>query len=263
MKKNIDLIKFYDSVYRKGEKKHYTKLLFKQSKQTLPIDEFEVLHSTNWKAKTVLDVGCGTGLMASEIAKAGASQVTGIDFSPDAIATANQEHSHPNLIYKVEDIKKHKGSYDIIISLGTLEHMDRPFEILKILKKHLNPGGIVIITSPNWSNPRGYILQTLRFLFNAPITLADLHYLTPIEFENWAERLGMKLNWKTFDFDWAQGEKLIKDFKRRLPNVLRDMGITDKNKEIKDFIDWIKNHILTLRHDDAWSGATGLYIFKK
>lgn len=263
IKKNKDLVGFYDAVYKKGENKHYTKLLFKKGSNLLPIDESEVLSALDWKGKTVLDVGCGTGLMASEIAKAGAKKVIGIDFSSDAISTAQSNHSRENLSYRVENIKKHKGSYDIVISLGTLEHMDKPFEILKLLKKHLNPGGIILITSPNWSNPRGYILQTLRFLFDAPITLADLHYLTPIEFEIWAKKLNMKLAWKTFDFEWAQGEKLLKDFKRRLPNVLRDIGITGKEKEIKNFIEWIKNHILTLRHDDAWNGATGLYIFTR
>lgn len=262
MKKNKDLISFYDSVYKKGEKKHYTKLLFRTSTK-LPIDEHEVLHALSWKNKTVLDVGCGTGLMADVIAKAGAKKVVGIDFSPDAIATAKKEHARPNLDYRVEDIKKHKDRYDIVISLGTLEHMDTPLEILKLIKKHLNPGGTIVITSPNWSNPRGYILQTLRFLFDAPITLADLHYLTPIEFEAWAKKLNMKLAWKTFDFEWAQGEKLIKDFTRRLPNVLRDMKITGKEKQIAAFIKWVQDHVLTLRHDDAWSGATGLYIFKK
>lgn len=262
MRKNKNLIQFYNTVYKRDEKKHYTKLLFKTNTK-LPIDEHEVLHALPWKNKTVLDVGCGTGLMADVLAKAGAKKVVGIDFSPDAIATAKKEHAHPNLDYRVEDIKKHKGSYDIVISLGTLEHMDKPLEILKLIKKHLNPGGTIVITSPNWSNPRGYILQTLRFLFDAPITLADLHYLTPIEFEAWAKRLNMKLKWKTFDFEWAQGEKLIKDFTRRLPNVLKDMKITGKEKQIASFIKWIQDHVLTLRHDDTWSGATGLYIFKK
>src|SRR3989338_5044174 len=212
MKKNKDLISFYDGVYKKGEKKHYSRLLFKKNKSGLPIDESEVLKAHNWKNKTVLDVGCGTGLMAAEIAKAGAKKVVGIDFSPDAITVAKTEHQHPNLEYEVEDVQKHRDTYDIAISLGTLEHMDKPLEILKLLKKHLNPKGVILITSPNWSNPRGYILQTLRFLFNAPITLADLHYLTPIEFEAWAKKLQMKLSWKTFDFEWAQGEKLLKDF---------------------------------------------------
>ncbi len=261
MRKNKDLIGFYDSVYRRGEKKHYTKLLFRE-KARLPIDEVEVRKAIKWKGKTVLDVGCGTGLMAALAARSGAKKVVGIDFSRDGIRQASSAYMAPNLEYRVEDVKNHRGRYDIIMSLGTLEHMDKPLAALKLFKKHLKPRGLIIITSPNWANPRGYMLQTLRFLFDAPITLADLHYLTPIEFEGWAKALNMKLTWKTFDFEWAQGSKLIKDFSRRLPNVLSDMGLRHKEKEIKNFIHWIKDHVLTLRHNSKWSGATGLYVFK-
>ncbi len=262
MKKNKDLEKFYDKVYLKGERKHYTKLLFGK-KQTLPIDEAAVAKSVSWKGKTVLDVGCGTGLMAFEAARRGAAKVVGIDFSPEAIRAAKETYRLPNLEYRVENVARHKGRYDIIMSLGTLEHMDNPLAILRLLKRRLAKNGAIVITSPNWSNPRGYILQTLRFLLDAPITLADLHYFTPLEFEDFAKKLKMNLTWKTFDHDWSQGEKLIKDFKRRLPNVLRDIKITGKEKEIAAFLQWIEKHILSLEKPTKRTGATGLYIFKK
>lgn len=257
---NTSLATFYDKVYRKGEKKHYTKLLFGK-KQALPVDEAEVAKALSWKGKSALDVGCGTGLMAFEAARRGASKVVGIDFSPEAIRAAKEKYRHPNLEYRVENIGRHKGRYDIIMSLGTLEHMDDPLATLRLLKRRLNQGGAIVITSPNWSNPRGYILQTLRFLFDAPITLADLHYFTPIEFAEFAEKLNMELKWKTFDQDWAQGPKLLKDFARRLPNVLRDMKITGKEKEIAAFLQWIEKHVVGLEKPTEWNGATGLYIF--
>ena len=99
MKKNTDLISFYNSVYKKDENRHYTKLLFK-TKTKLPIDEHEVLHALNWKNKTVLDVGCGTGLMADVIAKAGAKRVVAIDFKPPAIKTAQEARKQPKLLYQ-------------------------------------------------------------------------------------------------------------------------------------------------------------------
>lgn len=123
--------------------------------------------------------------------------------------------------------------------------------------------GSLVLTSPNWLNPRGFILQTLYQLFDAPITLADIHYLTPVEYGQFAKKLGMNLNWQTFDFNWAHGPKLIKDFKRRLPNVFRDMKITNKKRQIKHFIRWIETHILPFDHTQNWSGATGLYLLTK
>jgi len=80
------------------------------------------------------------------------------------------------------DVRKIVEKFDRIVSHGTLEHMDDPLSTLRFFKSHLNPKGQIIITTPNWTNLRGHILMTLWYLFNAPITLADLHYFTPRDF---------------------------------------------------------------------------------
>jgi 2-polyprenyl-3-methyl-5-hydroxy-6-metoxy-1,4-benzoquinol methylase len=260
--KNKQLKQFYDGVYRKGEKRHYTKLLFKKG-MALPIDEQVVLQAVTWKGKTVLDVGCGTGLMCKLAVEAGAKHVTGIDFSPTAIAAAKAIRKHSNLEFKTAHLFAQKGHYDIVMALGTLEHIDEPLKALRRMKNLLAPGGTIVITSPNWTNPRGYILQTMRFLFAAPITLADLHYLSPIEFEGWARKLSMRLTWNTFDHDWSQGEKLLQDFSRRIPNVMRDIGQPVTDKQVKDFLLWLRGHLLPLCRKEKWNGAVGLYIFNK
>ena len=55
------------------------------------------LKELSWKNKKVLDVGCGTGLFAHSVAKAGAKNVLGIDFSLEAINLAKETHKHKNL----------------------------------------------------------------------------------------------------------------------------------------------------------------------
>jgi len=253
--KNTSLKKYYNSVYVKGEKKVYT--------DTGNSEVYETLKQLNWKNKKVLDVGCGTGLFSYLVAKKGA-KVLGIDFSKEAISIAQKKYSNENLLYKNIDIKNlKKDKFDIIVSLGSLEHMDEPLEILKIFKKNLEPKGKIIITSPNWTNPRGYMLIILYFLFNAPITLADLHYLTPIDFKNWGKKLNMKLKWNTFDNSWGNGDILIKDFKRRIPNILSDMKIDVERKKINDLLKWIKKNISEFDNELPHSGATGIYIYSK
>lgn len=263
--KNKDLRRFYTQVYaKKGEEKHYTKLVF-GTRSLLPNEEREVISELSWKGKSVLDVGCGTGLICSEIAKRGAANVLGIDFSEGGIDEAQRLHKHPVLEYRRESLTAHyakRKKYDVIISLGTLEHMDGPLQALKMMAKMVKRGGHLIVTCPNWTNPRGYILQTLRCLFDAPITRADLDYLTPIEFQDWSKKIGMDLSWRTFDHDWAHGERLIKDFKKRLPAVLRDAKLPNSKKNVTLFISWIGSHILPLDHTTPFSGATGLYHFK-
>lgn len=250
---------FYDEVYIKGEEKHYTKYVL----QGTPTSETnEILKQLNWKSKSVLEVGCGTGLFASSVAKKGAN-VLGIDFSKKGIEIAKKKYQMSNLQFLHQDVKNIKGKYDVIVSIGTLEHMDDPLKTLKLMKKHLKPKGKIIITSPNWSNPRGYMLLTLFYLFNAPITLVDLHYFTPLDFEKWAKKLDMKLKWKTFDRSWGHGELLAKDLKRRIPNVLSDSKLPKNKKNIDAFIKWIKTNVITLDNSLPHSGALGLYLLSK
>ena len=158
-------------------------------------------------------------------------------------------------------LSKIKEKFDVIVSNGTLEHMDDPLKMLKLFKKCLNPKGCIIITSPNWTNPRGYMLLTLWYLFKAPITLADLDYFTLIDFQNFDKKLGMKLIWKTFDRSWSAGDVLISDFKKKLPNVLHDIRLPSNEKQIDSFVQWIKTNITPLNNDLPHSGATGLYVF--
>lgn len=256
-KKNIKLKKFYDKVYRKGEEKHFTNLITMGKTS----EEYSsILKEIKWRNKKVIDVGCGTGYFAYQVAKRGGN-VLGIDYSEEAIRIAKERYQHPNLVYKKIDVsKKIIEKFDVVVSIGTLEHMDNPFLMLKKLKKSLKQGGKIIITSPNWLNPRGYVLLTLYYLFNAPITLADLHYLTPIEFEKWAGQMNMKIKWKTIDKSWGHGEILVKDFKRRIPNVLKDSNLQVSKKNISNLINWIQSHVVTMDNDLPHSGATGLYV---
>jgi 2-polyprenyl-3-methyl-5-hydroxy-6-metoxy-1,4-benzoquinol methylase len=257
MTKNQNLQDFYDNVYKNDEKKHFTNLVIKG---TVSEESHEIIKETSWKSKKVLDVGCGTGFFANSAAQKGAN-VLGIDFSEQAIKIAKKKYKKTNLKYKQMDVKDISEKYDIIVSIGTLEHMDEPLKILKLFKKHLNHKGKIIVTSPNWTNPRGYMLMTLLFLFDAPITLADLHYQTPIDFIKYSKKLNMSLKWRTIDKSWAHGDILIKDFIKRLPNVLRDTNLPCKSKNIKNLIDWIKNNVVAFDNSQPHSGATGLYVF--
>ncbi len=262
MKKNKDLRRFYDGVYKKGERRHYySKRAL--SEDALSNEDREVIKAMAWRGKSVLDVGCGTGRACHEIAARGAKRVVGIDFSAAAIAKARARPARDNLEYRVEALAAHKGRYDMVISLGTLEHTDDPYAVLQDFKDRLHRGGAIILTCPNWTNPRGYVLQTLLRLFDAPITLADLHSLTPIEFIAWAKELNMQLTWHTFDHDWAHGERLIADLTQRLPNVLRDAKLPHKKKNVAGLIEWLELHVLPLDHTSTFSGATGLYLFEQ
>ncbi len=260
MRKNDQLQKFYDGVYKKGERQHYTQFRLQEGELT---EEFKAVMSLeNWEGKTVLDVGCGTGDMCALITNAGAAKVIGVDYAESAIEEAKQKYQADHLEFVCKKYEEIEGTFDVIISLGTLEHMDSPLATLKKLKSMLNPGGSLIMTCPNWLNARGYILQTLQFLFNAPITLADIHYLGPVDFIEWAKELEMDLDWQTVDYEWGSGMKMVKDLERRLPNVARDAGWNVKLEQIKAMLEWLEKKVVPFKQEEKHAGAAGVYHLK-
>ncbi len=160
MKKNKELKSFYDRIYEKGERKHYTPKLALSATE-LPVEDREVINTMSWRGKTVLDVGCGTGRACYEIAQRGAQRVVGIDFSEAAIARARARPMRDNLEYHVQDLAAHRGRYDVVIAIGTLEHTDDPYATLKSLKRRLNKnmrgggGGEDRIDLPELDEPSG------------------------------------------------------------------------------------------------------------
>jgi len=260
MKKNTDLKAFYNGVYKKGERDHYT--YFRLQQGDMPEEFSAVFALIPWKNKDVMDAGCGTGDMCALIANAGAKSVLGVDFAESAIKEAQEKYQAPNLEYSCINVDEITKTFDVIISNGTLEHMDDPLGTLASWKKKLNPGGSLILTSPNWLNPRGYMLQTLWHMFRAPITLADLHYLTPLNFEEWGKELGMTLEWSTVDHEWGGGQKMVEDFKKRLPNVARDAEWNIPQKQIDEFLEWIENYSVPFLGNAKHEGAVGVYHFQ-
>lgn len=99
-----------------------------------------------------LDIGCGTGEFIQYLKKNGFDPV-GIEPSADAAIIAGSKNLE---VYNlnVEDFpsrckSKTSDTFDIVTLINVLEHVPDPANIVKIVKKILNPGGIVCIRVPN------------------------------------------------------------------------------------------------------------------
>jgi 2-polyprenyl-6-hydroxyphenyl methylase / 3-demethylubiquinone-9 3-methyltransferase len=102
---------------------------------------------------TLLDVGCGAGIVSEPISKLGA-KVTAIDASERNILVAKQhakqsgvDVNYQNLL--PEEIASTGQTYDIVMSLEVIEHVANPDVFLNILVSLVKPGGVLVIGTIN------------------------------------------------------------------------------------------------------------------
>lgn len=87
----------------------------------------------------VLDIGCGNGELAFDIAKK-AREVVAVDIDPKKISVAKSKYIGVNIFYKVADATRDLADekFDIIMLSNVLEHIDHRVEFLKNIKPLAN-----------------------------------------------------------------------------------------------------------------------------
>ncbi len=107
------------------------------------------------KEDRALDLGCGTGLSTFMLSKE-LRDVVGVDISLIFIKIAQEKHQAPNIEFKCADILNlpfADGSFDIVSSFLTLEHIYDVAGALSEMVRVAKPGGLVIVLAPNLLSP--------------------------------------------------------------------------------------------------------------
>ncbi len=102
---------------------------------------------------SLLDVGCGAGIVSEPMARLGAT-VTAIDASEQNILIAKKhaENSGLEIDYRhalPEDIEEAEQKFDIVMSLEVVEHVADAGVFLDILSTFVKPGGVMVIGTLN------------------------------------------------------------------------------------------------------------------
>ncbi|MGO1295867.1 MAG: bifunctional 2-polyprenyl-6-hydroxyphenol methylase/3-demethylubiquinol 3-O-methyltransferase UbiG [Vibrio sp.] len=104
--------------------------------------------------KTILDVGCGGGILAESMAKEGAD-VTGLDMGkePLEVARLHALETGTQLSYiqsTIEDhAKTHRHHYDVVICMEMLEHVPDPQSVITACCELVKPEGDVFFSTLN------------------------------------------------------------------------------------------------------------------
>lgn len=178
-----------------------------------PNSEFKPLHEINplrldyidqlsgLAGKTVLDVGCGGGILSEGMAGRGA-HVTGIDLGAKAIKVAKLHllESGRQVTYRkiaVEELAKQQPHhYDVVTCLEMLEHVPDPASIVTACAKLVKPGGWVFFSTIN-RNPKSYLYAVIGAEYVLDLLPKGTHdyakFIKPSELGRMARAAGLNV----------------------------------------------------------------------
>ena len=139
--------------------------------------EFKPLHDINplrihfieriagIQGQTMLDVGCGGGILSEGLAEKGAV-VTGIDLADKSLKVARLHllESGNKVTYQCvpaeQFAEENPGAFDSVVCMEMLEHVPDPASIVASCAKLVKPGGYVFFSTLN-RNPKAYVMAVL------------------------------------------------------------------------------------------------------
>jgi 2-polyprenyl-6-hydroxyphenyl methylase/3-demethylubiquinone-9 3-methyltransferase len=156
---------------------------------------------TGLAGKTVLDIGCGGGILAESMAAAGAD-VTAIDMAeaPLAVARIHLGESGFEVDYRrataEDEAAARPGRYDVVTCLELLEHVPDPGSVVGACARLVRPGGHVFFSTIN-RNAKAFLMAivgaeyVLRLLPRGTHEYAKL--IRPAELDAWIRTAGLEL----------------------------------------------------------------------
>ncbi|HJV86530.1 MAG TPA: bifunctional 2-polyprenyl-6-hydroxyphenol methylase/3-demethylubiquinol 3-O-methyltransferase UbiG [Noviherbaspirillum sp.] len=178
-----------------------------------PTSEFRPLHEINplrleWintriplAGKTVVDIGCGGGILTESMAKKGA-KVTGIDLSEKALKVADLHSLESGVQVRYEMISaedlaaREPGAYDVVTCMEMLEHVPDPAAVVQACANLVKPGGHVFFSTIN-RNPKAYLFAVIGAEYILRMLPKGTHdyakFITPAELAQFIRHAGLTL----------------------------------------------------------------------
>ena len=179
-----------------------------------PNSEFRPLHEINplrlayidriahIAGKSVLDVGCGGGILSEALADAGAT-VTGIDLADKSLSVAKLHllESGKQVEYRkvaVEVLAEERPAhYDVVTCMEMLEHVPDPSAVVAACAKLVKPNGHVFFSTLN-RNPMSYLQAIIGAEYVLNMLPRGTHeyakFIKPSELAQWCRDAGLNVS---------------------------------------------------------------------
>ncbi|MXO61193.1 bifunctional 2-polyprenyl-6-hydroxyphenol methylase/3-demethylubiquinol 3-O-methyltransferase UbiG [Altererythrobacter salegens] len=148
--------------------------------------------------KRALDVGCGAGLLCEPLTRLGAD-VTGVDAAAENIAAAKAHADGVGLAitYQAGELGTlGLGQFDLVTAMEVIEHVaDKP-AFLAELARHLAPGGLMVLSTPNrTAQSRLLLVAAAEAVGMVPRGTHDWNdFVTPDELRNLLAEAGLAMD---------------------------------------------------------------------
>ncbi len=149
--------------------------------------------------KSVLDIGCGGGILSEAMAFLGAA-VTGIDMGEAALGVArlHLRNSGLDVDYQQATAEQfaeiHPAKFDVVTCLELLEHVPDPASVIKACKTLVRPGGDVFFATLN-RNLKSFLFAIIGAEYILGLVRKGTHtyrkFIRPTELKDWAEAAGL------------------------------------------------------------------------
>lgn len=115
----------------------------------------------------ILDLGAGEGALSQRLIDLGynvlAADINQDDFKCHDATFLKVDFNNEQEIGELQ--KQYKENFDIVLGVEVIEHVENPWEYVRLLKSLLKPGGLILITTPNTASwySRLMFLRSGRF----------------------------------------------------------------------------------------------------
>jgi len=172
--------RFYDSEYGNGRYCHRLGQEAQALKERTFLSRWEALRRYFPSAGRILDVGCSSGAFLKVMEDEG-WDVYGIDISRESSREAREKWGEKISVMSLEEPSFPPPPplplFDLVTLFDVLEHSPEPRALLKGVRSLLRPGGLLAVTTHNFSSP---VRKLMGRLWSYLDPLEHLSYFSPV-----------------------------------------------------------------------------------